>query len=99
MTRFQRLRRADARGQLDRQTWAGLDKLQFESIIRGAGEYLVDDPPIYFGQAFDSPPFFTFSAVATDAASFPEVKAIGWPSVHAVADDELLNYGPGTCWH
>lgn len=93
MTRYQRLRRANTAGDLDRATWAGLDKIKFESIVRGSGEFLVD--PIYFGQAFDSPPFFTYSAVAgPGSATFPEVKAIGWPSVHASSGrDELLNLG------
>lgn len=95
MTRFQRLRRADTRGQLDRGTWAALDKIKFETLVRGAGEYLIDNPPIYFGQAFDSPPFFTFSAVSGNPGTYPEVKAVGWPSVHAGigTDDELLNAG------
>lgn len=93
MTRYQRLRRADTTQQLDRETWAALDKLKFDSIVRGSGEYLIEDPPIYFGQAFDEPPFFTFSAT-TGGSVHPEVKAIGWPTVGVDrTKDELLNLG------
>lgn len=93
MTRYQRLRRADTAQQLDRETWASLDKLKFDSIIRGSGEYLIEDPPIYFGQAFDAPPFFTFSAT-TGGTVHPEVKAIGWPTAGVDrTKDELLNWG------
>ena len=94
MTRYQRLRRADAAQQQDREAWASLDKLKFDSIIRGAGEYLIEDPPIYFGQAFDAPPFFTFSAVAGEGSTHPEVKAIGWPTDQVDrTKDELFNMG------
>jgi hypothetical protein len=94
MTRYRRLRRADTKKQLDRETWATLDKLKFESVVRGAGEYLIEDPPIYFGQAFDAPPFFTFSSVAGNSSTHPEVKAIGWPTDQVDrTKDELLNTG------
>lgn len=50
--------------ELDRETWAGLDKIDYHILVEGRGEAIVG--PFYFGRAFDAPPFFTFSAVATN---------------------------------
>ena len=96
MTRYRSLRRANTKGKLDRGTWAGLDKLKFQTLVRGGGEAYVG--PIYFGQAFESPPFFTYSAVANLLDNpHPAVHNVGFPSRHAgtggAKTDELVRQG------
>lgn len=57
------IRRADVRTELDREQWSDLDSVGYEIVTTGAGEAI--GGPFYFGRAFDSPPFFTFSAAAS----------------------------------
>lgn len=53
--------------ELDRRTWSQIERLQHEVVMRGSGEYLMDEP-IYFGRAYSTPPAFSYSAAARDAA-------------------------------
>ena len=77
MTSYHGVRRAQNRQEIDRRTWAELERVRFNLQVTGAGEYLMEEP-IMFGQAFEEPPFFTWSGVG-EGEVFPEVKAIGWP--------------------
>jgi hypothetical protein len=53
------------RQELDRGQWATLDKIDYDIVVEGRGE--AEAGPFWFGRAFDTPPFFTFSAVARGA--------------------------------
>lgn len=77
MTSYHGVRRAQSRQEIDRRTWAEIERIRFNLLVKGAGEYLMVEP-IMFGQAYEEPPFFTWSGVGAGEA-FPEVKAIGWP--------------------
>lgn len=48
--------------EVDRETWASLEKIQYEFDVSGTGEAIWG--PVFFGRAYDSPPFFTHSGVA-----------------------------------
>lgn len=68
---YQRTRRAQRRTEIDRGTWAEYDKLNLFTTLEGSGEATT---VVYFGQAFESPPYFTYSAAAKDTdVAFPEV--------------------------
>lgn len=58
------VKRAERRKELDRETWADLDKVDYHITAEGRGEAIAG--PFWFGAAFDAPPFFTFSAVANN---------------------------------
>lgn len=73
------VRRAEVKQEVDRRTWADLARAGFNVHVTGAGEYLTTEP-VMFGQAFEEPPFFTFSAVGAVPEGGAEVKAIGWPA-------------------
>lgn len=49
--------------EIDRRSWAQIERLKYDVIMRGSGEYLMDEP-IYFGRAYSAPPTFTYSAAA-----------------------------------
>ena len=49
--------------ELDRRTWSQVERLQYEVVMRGSGEYLMEEP-IYFGRAYSNPPNFSYSAAA-----------------------------------
>ncbi len=55
-------RQAAKQTEVDLETWAGLDKIKYEFDVTGTGEGIWG--PVYFGRAYDSPPFFTHSGVA-----------------------------------
>ncbi len=57
------LRRVETKTRLEVDTWPDLDKTSYKFRTVGRGEAIAG--PFMFGRAFDSPPFFTFSAVAT----------------------------------
>lgn len=78
MTSYHGIRRAGNRQEIDRRTWADVARVRFPVNVSGYGEYLMTEP-IMFGQAFEEPPFFTFSAVG-DLQVTGEVRAIGWPT-------------------
>ncbi len=77
---------------LDRDTWAGLEKVQHKILARGVGEHLTTEP-VYFGMAFEEPPLMVFSVVS-DGAFGPT------PVAHSVVkpSSKLLpapcNHGP-----
>lgn len=56
------LREADTKERLDVALAPALDKITYEFLVEGTGEAIAG--PFMFGRAFDSPPFFSFSAVA-----------------------------------
>lgn len=76
------VRRAGQRETFDRETWAQFDRAIYNMRLEGVGEYLMQDP-LYFGRAYDRPPFFTYSAVRQQKAGTEDVYAIGRPH-HAV---------------
>lgn len=88
---YRNIRRAEVRQDVDRRTWADLERAGFDVQVKGYGEYLTVNP-IMFGQAFEAPPFFTFSVTGTMAGG-GEVKAIGWPT-----DFEPKVYTPMGDW-
>lgn len=59
--------RAEQSKELDRQTWADLDAVDFQFIVDGNGEAIAG--PFYFGRAFDAPPAFSFSAALISGSS------------------------------
>lgn len=65
--------------ELDRGTWAELDKIAFDIIVRGTGEYLMEEP-IWFGRPFEEPPFFTYSAVFRRFPGIEAVRAVSLPN-------------------
>lgn len=75
------VKREQTRQEIDRHTWADLDRIAFPVGVSGSGEYLTPEP-VTFGRAFEAPPFFTFSVVASDLAGTQEIRAIGWPNEH-----------------
>lgn len=48
--------------ELDRSQWANIDRLMYEFRAHGRGEYLFEEP-IYFGQAFSTPPTLAYSTI------------------------------------
>lgn len=73
---YDRQRKATLRTDLDRQLWAGLDKTAFNLRVKGTGQHLMPDP-LYFGQAYDQPPVFSYSAVITNAGvGYPGAKSL-----------------------
>lgn len=55
-------RRAEQGKELDREQWAALGQIDYNIRVEGRGQATAG--PFYFGRAFDSPPYFTYSAVA-----------------------------------
>ena len=89
---FRFLRKADRRQELDREQWADLDRIVFEQTVIGEGQHLLEEP-IYFGRAFDRPPFFTYSAVGNIDSLTTEVKAISHPGIGIEEPDSLNAHG------
>ncbi len=83
---YRELRRSTKATELDRGTWAEVTKVTFDVLVKGVGEYLTPEP-VWFGEAFDTPPFFTYSAVFRSSPNFSDVRALGLPTagVSAVA--------------
>ena len=84
MANFRRIRRADQQRSLDKSTWPSLDRLQYDMALSGSGEYLTEEP-VMFGQAFDSPPFFTHSSIG-DIGGSSKVR-----SLETITNDAVVN--------
>lgn len=84
-------RRAQVKQEIDRTTWADTTMVVFPVNVEGAGEYLTEEP-VMFGQAFESPPFFTFSNVTAPFLP-PEVRAIGWPTFEPCRESPVTSGG------
>jgi hypothetical protein len=64
---YQGISQASRRQELDRDTWAGLDRIEYKFRMVGEGGAITE--PFMFGQAFDAPPQPTFSVVAPGLAT------------------------------
>jgi hypothetical protein len=59
---YREIRQTNIEKTLDRDQWSELGRVEFQQLTFCINEHLSE--PIYFGRAFDAPPFFSFSAVA-----------------------------------
>lgn len=73
---YRTTRRIQRKRDLDRTQWAGPDKIAFDTLVQGTGE---GNATIYFGEAFESVPHFTWSAVASTDTAYPTAEAWGYP--------------------
>lgn len=58
---YDRVLRAERNREIDRATWSEWNRLEYQQVVYGPGEWLTPEP-VMFGRAFESPPYFTFSA-------------------------------------
>ena len=76
---YRELSRTERETRLDRESWATIAKVGFDVLVKGSGEFLMDEP-IMFGRAFEYPPFFTYSAAFRSSPIFSDVRAVGVPT-------------------
>jgi hypothetical protein len=69
-------RRIQRKRDLDRKQWAAIDKIAFDTLVEGTGE---GQATIYFGEAFEKIPHFTWSAIASTETAYPTAEAWGYP--------------------
>ncbi len=60
---YPEIRKNDTITRLSRETEAGFTRSEYQQVVYCAGEANPTEP-IWFGRAYDRPPFFTYSAVA-----------------------------------